>query len=68
MLITQYYKIRYKVCHKQMKQQSVIKRVKGADNQHRDNENNRCRRIAKKTTKGKQRQKGVRGKEAIVKV
>ena len=34
MLITQYYKIRYKVCHKEMKQQqSVIKTVKGADNQ-----------------------------------
>ena len=72
MLITQYYKTHYKLYHKEMKQlQSVIKTVKGANNQCRDNENNRSKRIAKKTqnkTKTKQRQKGARGTEAIVKV
>ena len=67
MLITSYYKIRYKVFHKES-QQSVIKTVKGADNQRRGNENDRRKRIAKKQPKkNKQRQKGARGK-AIVKV
>ena len=38
MLITQYHKMSHKVCHKEMKkQQSVIKTVKGVDNQRRDN-------------------------------
>ena len=37
-----HFKIYYKVCYKEMKeQQSVIKTVKGANNQRRDNENNR---------------------------
>ena len=41
MLITSYYKIYYKMCHKEMKQQqSVIKTVEGTDNQRRDTEIN----------------------------
>ena len=69
MLITSYYKVRYKVCHKEMKrQQSVITKVQGADNQRRGNENDRRKRIAKtQQKKNEQRQKGARGK-AIVKV
>ena len=36
------------------KQQSVIKTVKGTDNQRRNNENNRRKKNAKKTTKENQ--------------
>ena len=62
------FKIYYKVCYKEMKeQQSVIKTVKGANNQRRDNENNRWKKIAKKQKKNRLRQKGARETEAIVK-
>ena len=47
-------------------QESVIKTVKDAYNQCRDNENNRIKKM-QKTTKEKQTKKGARGTEAIVK-
>ena len=44
-----------------------MKTVKGTDNKRRDDENNRWKRNTKQQKKSKQRQKGAKGTEAIVK-